>query len=78
MQKYAYKVEFIGAGSGPEGLEKALNAVSALGWHCVHYQHNPNSTWTLVFERETALQASAERYFRDEVGESEAAVPAHQ
>jgi hypothetical protein len=59
VQKFAYKVEFIGAGGGPEALERALNGAAGLGWRCVHYQHNPNSTWTLVFEMENPVPATA-------------------
>ena len=38
--------------STPVALQNTLNECAGEGYRCVHYQLNPDDSWTFVFESE--------------------------
>jgi hypothetical protein len=49
--RYTYRVALERGGS-PSALQDTINACASEGFRCVHFQLNPDGSWTLIFEAE--------------------------
>lgn len=49
-QRFHYKVEFVqDRGGSGASLQTALNNAAGQGWQAIHFQHNPNGSWFVIF-----------------------------